>query len=91
MKIEFHATKDAANRKKHGVSLSFGARVFDDPAHLLIASIRPIDGEDRYRQSALSMGRLWTAVHVYRGNRVRFFSVRRSNSGEERTYRGTSG
>jgi uncharacterized protein len=31
-------------------------------------------------------GDLWTAVHVYRGDVVRFISVRKSNSGEQRAY-----
>lgn len=87
MEIEFDPAKDAANIDKHGVSLAFGVRLFDDAAHLLIGSIRPIDGEERYKLIALVDGKLWTAVHVRRAGRVRFISVRRSNDGEERIYR----
>lgn len=87
MKIEFDAAKDAANIAKHGVSLAFGARVFDDADRLLIASIREIDGEERFKAIGIVDGKLYTAVHVWRGTAVRFLSVRRSNAGEARAYR----
>lgn len=87
MDIEYDSTKDAINCDKHGVSLAFGIKVFDDPAYLVIPSIRPVDGEDRYKVVGLVNGKLWTAAHVYRGETVvRFLSVRRSNAGEQRTY-----
>ena len=86
MDIEFDPAKDEANIAKHGVSLAFGARVFDDPRRLALASIRPIDGEDRYKVLGLVDGKLWTAVHVVRGEAIRFLSVRRSNDGEQRGY-----
>lgn len=87
MDIDFDTAKDAANIAKHGVSLAFGARVFDDADHLVLSSIRPIDGEERFKVIGSVDGALWTAVHVVRGNAVRFISVRRSNHGEERAYR----
>jgi uncharacterized DUF497 family protein len=36
MRFEFDPEKDDANRGKHGVSLSFGARVFEDADYLLV-------------------------------------------------------
>lgn len=86
MNIEFDPTKDAINRERHGLSLAFGEQVFDDPQHLVLASIRPIDGEDRFKLIGQVAGKLYTAVHVVRGEVVRFISVRRSNDGEERIY-----
>lgn len=86
MEIEFDTAKDEANREKHGVSLAFGATIFHDDRHLLIASIRPIDGEERYKVIGMVDGKLWTAIHVRRGDRFRFISVRRSNDGEARIY-----
>lgn len=91
MDVEFDPAKDAANLAKHGVSLAFGARLFDDPALLILPSIRAEDGEDRYKAIGMAEGRLWTAVHVYRGGVVRFLSVRRSNDGEQRYYGRASG
>ncbi len=86
MDIEFDPAKDELNIAKHGVSLGFGAVVFLDDSHLLLASSRPIDGEDRFKLIGMVDGKLYTVVHVFRGNVVRFISVRRSNDGEERLY-----
>ena len=91
MEIEFDLAKDAANIAKHGVSLALGPRVFDDAMVLVLASIRPIDGEERFKAVGLIDGKLWTAVHVVRGERTRFLSVRRSNEGEHRGYDRYSG
>lgn len=87
MDIEFDPAKDAINIAKHGVSLAFGVKVFADDNHLVLPSIRPVDGEDRFKAIGEVDGKLWTAVHVMRGAATRFMSVRRSNAGEERAYR----
>jgi uncharacterized protein len=73
--------RDAANREKHGLPLLFGDRVFEDGEHLILPSIRPVDGEERFKAIGLVDGRLYTAALL------RFISVRRSNRGEERAYR----
>jgi len=82
MKIEF----DAANREKHGLSLAFGVMIFDDPDALILPTIRKEDEEERHKAIGMVEGRLYTAVHVWRGETVRFISVRRSNDSEERAY-----
>lgn len=86
MEIEFDTGKDAANLAKHGVSLAFGARIFWDARHIVISSIRPIDGEERFKAIGMVDGNLWSAVHVIRDGRFRFISVRRSNDGEDQVY-----
>ena len=86
MDVEFDPDKDAANLEKHGVSLRFGARVFDDVDVLIIPTVRAADEEERFKAIGEVDGDLWTAVHVYRGDKVRFISVRRSNAGEQRAY-----
>jgi len=83
---EFDPDKDAANRDKHGVPLGFGARVFEDGNVLIVPTIRQADEEERFKAIGMIEERLWTAVHVYRGEMVRFISVRRSNAGEQRAY-----
>ena len=72
--------------RQAGVSLSFGARVFEDADYLLIPTFREEDGEDRYKVIGMVDGKFWTAVHVRHGDTVRFISVRRSNDGEEKQY-----
>ena len=86
MNIEFDAQKDAANIEKHGVSLAFGKKMFSDADHVVIASHRLIDGEDRFKVIGMAEEKLWTAVYIVRGSVFRFISVRRSNDGEERIY-----
>ena len=87
MEFEFDEAKESANRERHGLSLSLGARIFEDPDHLVLPTIRELDDEQRYKAIGLVEGKLHTAIHVWRGERVRFISVRRSNAGEERAYR----
>jgi uncharacterized protein len=84
MRFEFDPKKDDVNRGKHGVSLSFGARVRGRRLPL-IPTFREEDGEDRYKVIEVD-GKFWTAVHVRHGDAVRFISVRRSNDGEEKQY-----
>ena len=86
MTDQIDPAKDAINRAKHGLPLLFGVRVFDDDDHLIIPSIRPIDGEERFKVVGRVEGRLFTAVFTWRDDRPRFISVRRSNQGEERAY-----
>jgi uncharacterized DUF497 family protein len=54
--------------------------------HLIIPSIREIDGEERFKVVGVVGERLFTGVFVWRDNLPRFISVRRSSKGEERAY-----
>ncbi|CAH1654341.1 BrnT family toxin [Hyphomicrobiales bacterium] len=83
----FDPVKDVTNREKHGLPLAFGDRIFEDGGHLIIPSIREIDGEERFKVVGIVEGKLFTGIFVWRGDRPRFISVRRSNKGEERAYR----
>lgn len=87
MSGRFDPAKDVANLARHGLSLSFGTRVFDDDAHLIIPSIRQQDGEERFKVVGRVDGTLYTAVFTWRDLDRRFISVRRSNDGEARAYR----
>ncbi len=86
MKIEFDTEKDATNIARHGVTLALGAKIFDDHELLIMPTIREQDREERYKAIGLIGDKLWTAIHVYRGDVVRFLSVRRSNTSEQRSY-----
>lgn len=91
MEFEFDPAKDEANRFKHGLRLAFGERVFDDPDHIISSSFREVDGEDRNKAVGMVEGRLYTAVHVWRGETIRLISVRRSNAGEQGDYHSDPG
>jgi uncharacterized DUF497 family protein len=86
MEDRFDPAKDAFNRQKHGLPLAFGDRIFEDDNHLVIPSVRPEDGEERFKVIGRVEERLFTDVFVWRGHVPRFISARRSNSGEERAY-----
>ncbi len=58
MEFEFDPAKDEASRFKHGLRLAFGSRVFDDQDHVVLASHRPIDGEDRLKAIGMVEGKL---------------------------------
>ena len=83
----FDPVKDAVNRAKHKLPLVFGDRIFEDPNHIVIPSIRPVDGEERFKIVGRVEKKLFTGVFVWRSDLPRFMSVRRSNKGEEREYR----
>jgi uncharacterized DUF497 family protein len=86
MDIEFDTAKDEANHAKHGLSLAFGARLFDDINHIVGGTVRPADREARFKVIGMVDGKLYSAVHVHRGAATRFISVRRSNDAEEKLY-----
>jgi uncharacterized DUF497 family protein len=91
MEFEFDPAKDESNRFKHGLKLAFGVRVFLSDDHVVVASHRAIDGEDRFKAIGLIDGKLYTVVHVWRGDNVRLISTRRSNASEQRDYDRYSG
>jgi uncharacterized DUF497 family protein len=82
----FDPAKDAANREKHGLPLLFGEQIFEDRRHLIIPSLREIDGEERFKVVGAVGEKLFTGVFTWRGDAPRFISVRRSNRGEEQAY-----
>jgi len=86
MADRFDPAKDAMNRAKHGLPLEFGDQIFADDNHLIIPSIREVDGEERFKVVGIVGGKLFTAVFVWRGDAARFMSVRRSNAGESKAY-----
>ena len=86
MLIDFDTAKDATNLSKLGLRLAFGVRIFDNADHVFTSTIREGDEEDRFKLIGMVDGRLYTAIHVWRGTAVRFLSVRRSNASEQRDY-----
>jgi uncharacterized DUF497 family protein len=86
MIVDYDPDKDEANRIKHGVPLVFGVRVFSDPDLAIVPTIRIGDEEERFKAIGMVDGRLWTAIHVWRGEVIRLISVRRSNAREQRDY-----
>lgn len=68
----FDSVKDSANLRKHGLSLAFGDRIAEDENHLIVPSIREIDGEERFKIIGIVKGKLFTDVFVWRDELPRF-------------------
>ena len=47
---------------RHNVPLVFGDRIFEDDNHLIIPSIREIDGEERFKVVGIVEEKLFTGV-----------------------------
>ena len=86
MEFEFDPAKDEANLAKHGLALGFAPAVFAADDHVILASFRTSDGQERYKAIGLVDAKLFTAIHTWRGEVVRLISVRRSNANERRDY-----
>ena len=86
MPVEFDPTKDAANIKKHGVSLAEGDGVLNDPLALTIED-EAADGEQRFISIGANVfGALMVVVHTPRGGGTRIISVRKPDPKERRCY-----
>ncbi len=86
MSTHFDPKKDAANIKKHGVSLSEGDGVLNDPLALTVED-GAAEGEQRFVTIGTNIfGILMVVVHTPRGGGTRFISVRKPDPKERRNY-----
>lgn len=86
MSAKFDPRKDATNLKKHGVSLSEGDGVLDDPLALTIED-KSAKGEQRFVTIGTNVfGSLMVVVHAPSGEDVRIISVRKADPRERRNY-----
>jgi len=83
---DFDPKKDAANLKKHGVSLSEGDGVLNDPLAITVED-ESTEGEQRFVTIGMNVfGSLMVVVHTPRGDEVRIISVRKADPKERRAY-----
>jgi hypothetical protein len=83
---EFDPKKDAANLKKHGVSLSEGDGVLNDPLALTVED-DAAEGEQRFVTIGMNaFGSLMVVVHTPRSSGSRTISVRKADPKERRNY-----
>jgi len=82
--FEFDEAKSRANEAKHGIgfveaqALWLDERLFEGPARS--------EYEQRFIVVGMIAGKHWSAFITYRGERIRFISVRRSRAGEVASY-----
>lgn len=86
MDIEFDPKKDAANIRKHGVSLSEGDGVLNDPLAITVEDV-VAEGEKRFVTMGQNLfGGLMVVAYTHRGEKIRLISVRRAEPKERRSY-----
>jgi uncharacterized protein len=74
----FGPSKDAANRRKHGVSLAEEDGVLDDPLALTIEDASA-QGEQRFISIGMNVfGQLRVVLYALRGDDARIISVRKA-------------
>jgi len=86
VKTVFDPKKNAINLRKHGVSLTEGDGVLNDP---LALTIEDDSAQDEQRFVSIGMntfGRLMVVVYAYEGDDIRLISVRRAEPKERRSY-----
>jgi uncharacterized protein len=81
MRVEFDPDKDAANRRKHGLSLAEAGRM-DLSTAIVDADCRYAYGEDRFQALGLIDGRLHMLAFTMRGDVLRAISLRKANPRE---------
>ena len=86
MKTTFDPKKNAINLRRHGVSLTEGDGVLNDPLALTIED-DSAQGEQRFVSIGINtFGRLMVVVYTHRGENIRLISVRHAEPKERRAY-----
>ena len=85
MEFEWHATKDLANQRKHGVSFGAAQRAFLDRCRVVAVDQRhSTKGETRYFCFGRVDGRVMTVRFTVRGNAIRIFGAGYWREGRKR-------
>ncbi len=86
MSADFDPKKDAVNLKRHGVSLSEGDGVLNDPLALTVED-DSAEGEHRFVTIGMNLlGSLMVVIHTPRQDGARIISVRKADPKERRNY-----
>ena len=91
---EWDEDKNAANKRKHGISFETAAKVFNDANWVLIEDRVDEGGEQRWHAIGLVGSTALVVVHVYRKEQeqdnakevVRIISAREADQRERRSY-----
>ena len=87
MKFEWHATKAAANLRKHGVSFNEAATVFGDPLSHVFPDHDHSDDETRFLIIGMSeLGRVLIVSHTDMEEQTRIISAREATRRERNFY-----
>ena len=73
--FEWDATKDAENRRKHGVTFGEAQLAFLDPGRVIARDITHSRSEDRYYCFGRVADRILTVRFTYRAKMIRIFGA----------------
>ncbi|MBE5910645.1 BrnT family toxin [Pseudobutyrivibrio sp.] len=85
--FEWDDEKEKINIRKHGISFSTAAFVFNDPNRLEYFDVNHSDFEDRYATIGM-VGKVLTVIYTIRGERYRIISARIATKAERSAYYG---
>ncbi|MGA8055306.1 MAG: BrnT family toxin [Burkholderiales bacterium] len=86
MAIEFDPKKNAINLRKHGVPLTDGDGVLNDPLALTIEDLTAADEQRFVTVGTNLFGSVMVVVWTGRGEDIRLVSVRKAEPKERREY-----
>lgn len=85
--FEWDEAKAEKNLRKHHVSFSEAATVFQDELSLTFSDFTHSSEEDRFLDIGCSVkGRILVVVYTERGNNIRIISCRTATTAEKKTY-----
>lgn len=84
MEFEFDNKKNILNKQKHGIDFIEAQALWNDPDRVEIPS-RFLD-EPRQLLIGMIDSTCWSAVFLYREDKIRIISVRRSRQNEKEIY-----
>ena len=84
MEIEFDINKSKSNKEKHRIDFIEAQKLWEDP-DLIEIPIKTSD-EPRYLVIGQILGKHWSGIITYRGEKIRIISVRRYRKEEVRIY-----
>ena len=86
--FEWDPAKADANLRKHGVSFTAAARVFEDTSRIEWADVREDYGEDRYVTVGMVNAEEVSVAYTVRVDVIRIISARRATNKEKAQYHG---
>jgi uncharacterized DUF497 family protein len=84
--FEWDPAKAAANLRKHCVSFTAAARIFEDTFRLEWEDVREEYGEERYVTIGMVNAEVLAVAHPVRGDVIRMISARRATNPEKAQY-----
>ena len=84
MEFEFDKRKSQMNKKKHGIDFIEAQALWEDPDRIEIPA-KTLD-EPRFIVIGKISDKHWSSILVYRGEKIRIISVRRSRIEEIEIY-----